>query len=340
VDGEVDVEGADGFHPCMSSLIHDGYPFTSQMARDLGLPPKTLRSHMKLGLIRREFRNVYVDARVPDSRSGRLRAIRLVAPQNAVVCDETAAWVRGLDVFAPGRRHDFEPAMVARHGLGRVRHRGSRARQALIGSEDIEYVDGVHVTTPVRTVSDLLRKMYRPYALAAADAFAHAGLVEVDAVVEHVARLKGYRGIVQARSLAVLIEARTQSPGESWQRLRMLDAGFPPPEPQFEVIDDFGRSFFIDLPYPERLFGSEYDGSEFHTAAAHRMHDHDRRDYLSQMYGWRWVIGTKARIFGIDTSFEDELGELLGIKPLARWWGSRPAIPTLKQRSDPSAGQK
>jgi hypothetical protein len=58
------------------------------------------------------------------------------------------------------------------------------------------------------------------------------------------------------------------------------------------------------------------------------------------MYGWRWVIGTKARIFGIDTSFEDELGELLGIKPLARWWGSRPAIPTLKQRSDPSAGQK
>ncbi len=316
----------------MSSLIHDGYPFTSQMARDLGLPPKTLQSHYKLGLVRREFRNVYVDARVPDSRSGRLRAIKLVAPQNAVVCDETAAWVCGLDVFAPGRRHDFEPAMVARHGVGRVRHHGSRARQAIICSEDIEYIDGVHVTTPVRTVSDLLRKMYRPYALAAADAFAHAGMVEADAVVEHVARLKGFRGIVQARSLAALIEPRSQSPGESWQRLRMLDAGFPPPEPQFEVVDDFGRSFFIDLPYPERLIASEYDGAEFHTATPHRMDDHDRRDYLTQMYGWRWVIGTKSRIFGVDTSFEDELGELLGIKPLARWWGSRPAGPPLTRR--------
>ena len=331
----------------MSSLIHDGYPFTSQMALDLGLSPSSLQSHIKLGLVRREFRNVYVDARVPDSRSGRLRAIKMVAPQNAVVCDETAAWVRGLDVFAPGRRHDFQPALVARHGVGRVRHRGSRARQAIIRSEDIEYVEGVHVTTPVRTVSDLLRKLYRPYALAAADAFAHAGMVEVDAVVEHVARLKGYRGIVQARSLAVLIEPRTQSPGESWQRLRMLDAGFPPPEPQFEVVDDFGRSFFIDLPYPERLIASEYDGSEFHTAVPHRMKDHDRRDYLTQMYGWRWVIGTRPRIFGSDTSFEDELGELLGIKPLARWWGSRPiALPVspkvTRQRgeSDPSASEK
>ncbi len=160
----------------MSSLIHDGFPFTSQMALDLGLAPEALRVHLKLGLVRREFRNVYVDARVPDSRSGRLRAITLVTPPNAVVCDETAAWVRGLDVFAPGRRHDFEPALVVRHGVRRVPHPGSRARQAIIWSEDIQFVDGVHLTTPVRTVSDLLRKMYRPYALAAADAFAHAGL--------------------------------------------------------------------------------------------------------------------------------------------------------------------
>lgn len=307
----------------MPSLIHDGFPFTSQIARDLGLSPKVLRAHLAQGLVRREFRNVFVDTRVPDSRSGRLRAIKLVAPKNAVVSDETAAWVRGLDVFAPGSRHDFEPALVARHGVGRVRHARSRGRQAIIQSEDIEYLDGVHLTTSVRTVSDLLRKMYRPYALAAADAFAHAGLVEVEEVIEYVARLKGYRGIVQARSLATIIEPRSQSPGESWQRLRMLDAGFPPPDPQFEVTDDFGRSFFIDLPYPELLIATEYDGREFHTAQHHREHDLNRRDYLADLYGWRWVIGTRPRIFGQDTSFEDELGDLLGMRPLARWWGHR-----------------
>lgn len=314
----------------MPELINDGYPFTTLQGRDLGFAPAALSRMRVEGLLRREFRGVYVDARVPDSRRGRLRAITLVTPDNAVVCDETAAWVRGLNVFSPGTRHDFEPAMVVRHGKARIVRPRSRGRQAIISSDDIDFVDGVHLTTPVRTVSDLLRKMYRPYALAAADAFAHAGLIEVDEVNEYVARLKGYRGIVQARSLAAIIEPKTQSPGESWQRLRMLDAGFPPPEPQFEVVDDFGRSYFIDLPYPDLLIGSEYDGREFHTDEHHRTHDRERRDYLSDLYGWRWIIGNRERIFGPDTSFEDELGELLGIVPISRWWGQRPQ-PTPQQ---------
>ncbi|MCW2824309.1 MAG: hypothetical protein JWQ91_1226 [Aeromicrobium sp.] len=307
----------------MSELLNDGFPFTVLQGRDLGFAPKELRRMHDEMVLRREFRGVYVDARVPDSRRGRLRAISLVTPDNAVVCDETAAWVRGLDVFSPGTRHDFTPAIVVRHGGARISRPGSRGRQAIISPDDIEFVDGLYVTTAVRTVSDLLRKMYRPYALAAADAFAAAGLVVVQDVNEYVARLKGFRGIVQARSLAAIIEPKTQSPGESWQRLRMLDAGFPPPDPQFEIVDDFGRSYYIDLPYPDLLIGAEYDGREFHTDEAHRLHDSERRDYLSEIYGWRWVIGNRSRIFGPDTSFEDELGALLGIKPLSRWWGAR-----------------
>jgi hypothetical protein len=307
----------------VTDLINGGYPFTTLQGRDLGFAPAALRRMRHESLLRREFRGVYVDARVPDSRRGRLRAITLVTPDNAVVCDETAAWVRGLDVFSPGARHNFDPAMVVRHGTARVVRPRSRGRQAIIASDDIEFIDGIHLTTPVRTVSDLLRKMYRPYALAAADAFAHAGLIEVDQINEYVARLKGYRGIVQARSLAAIIEPKTQSPGESWQRLRMLDAGFPPPDPQFEVVDDFGRSYFIDLPYPELLIWSEYDGREFHTDEQHQTHDLDRRDYLADVYGWRRVVGTRDRIFGSDTSFEDELGALLGMIPIPRWWGQR-----------------
>lgn len=307
----------------MSEHINDGHPFTVDQGRDLGLDPKRLRSMFSAGALRREFRGVYVDAHVPDSRQGRMRALRLVTPANAVVCDETAAWVRGLDVFAPGARHDFTPAMVIQHGGSRIVRPGSRGRQAILDSEDIEFVDGIHLTTPLRTVSDLLRTMYRPYALAAADAFAAAGLVERDEVVDHVARLKGFRGVVQARSLANVIEPKTQSPGESWQRLRILDAGFPPPVAQLHVVDDFGRTYVIDLTYPERLIGSEFDGREFHTDGAHRAHDDERRAYLSDVYGWRWSNATRGRIFGADTSFEHELGDLLGMTPIARRWGTR-----------------
>ncbi|MET0448298.1 MAG: type IV toxin-antitoxin system AbiEi family antitoxin domain-containing protein [Aeromicrobium sp.] len=312
----------------MSWLINDGHPFTTLQALDLGLSPKALRLRMEQGLLRRVFRGVYLDARVPDSRAIRLRSLALVTPDNAVVCDETAAWVRGVEVFAPGRRHDFEPSMVVLHSHTRVDRTGSRGRQAIIDSEDIEFVGGVHLTTPLRTTSDLLRRMYRPYALAAADAMARAELVEADEVRDYVGRRKGYRGIVQARSLAAIIDPRSQSPGESWQRLRIHDAGFPPPEPQFEVVDDFGRSYFIDLPYPELLVGTEYDGRDFHTDEAHVLHDITRRDYLTKVFGWRWVIGTRERLFGDDTSFEDELGALLGMTPLARWWGHRAPSPS------------
>lgn len=307
----------------MPELINDGFPFTTQQAADLAMTSRQIRNAVHEGRLRREFRNVYVDAKVPDSRAGRLRAVKLVKPAGAVACSETAAWLYGLDVFAPGQRHYFEPSFLVEHSRTKVEHSGTSGRQAILHSDDIDFIDGLYVTTPVRTVSDLLRRMYRPYALAAADAFAHAGLITPDEVIDYVGRLKGYRGIVQARSLAYIIEPRTQSAGESWQRLRMLDAGFPPPEPQFEVVDDFGRSFFIDLPYPDRLIGCEFDGREFHTDVQHVLHDEERRTYLSSLSGWRWVIGTRERIFGTDTSFEDELGVLLGMTPLARWWGHR-----------------
>jgi hypothetical protein len=323
VDQWVDVRLREAFDAVMADFVNDGFPFTSSQARDLGISPRALREGLQLGAFRREYRNVYTDARVPDSRSSRLRAVQLVKPDGAVVCNESAAWLYGLDVHAPGDRRRLDPSLVTEHSTTHISRHGTRARQAKLSTDDIDYVDGVYVTTPVRTVSDLLRRMYRPYALAAADAFAYAGLIKPEEVVDHVARLKGYRGIVQARSLAALIEPLTESPGESWQRLRILDAGFPPPTPQFVVIDDFGRERRVDLPYPELLIGTEFDGREFHTDPIHRQEDEDRRGYLTELYGWRWVIGTRERIFGADTSFELELGDLLGMTPLSRWWGTR-----------------
>lgn len=310
----------------MATFLNDGFPFTTSHAREIGLSRGALRVRLRQGLIRREFRDVYVDARVPDSRNGRLRAISIVKPAGAIACNETAAWLHGLTVFAPGERHLFEPCFVVEHSRTRVERPGARGRQAIVSEGDIVDAEGILVTTPLRTASDLLRRMYRPYALAAADAFAHAGLISVDCLVDYVGRLKGYRGIVQARSLASIVEPRTESPGESWQRLRILDAGFPPPEPQFKIVDDFGRATYLDLPYPDLLIGTEYDGREFHTDEDHRKHDRDRRKYLTELYGWRWVIGTRDRLFGADAAFEHELGALLGMQPLQRRWGTRQAL--------------
>jgi hypothetical protein len=306
----------------MPELIHDGHPFTSAQAPALGLDRVRLREALAVRRVRREFRDVYVDSRVPDSRRGRLRAIALVKPDGAIACNETAAWLYGLDVFAPGQRRSFTPSFVVAHGSTRIERPGVDCRQAIIDSEDLDFVDGIHVTNPLRTTSDLLRRMYRPYGLAAADAFAKASLVSVGELQDYVARLKGFRGIVQARSLAAIVEPKAESPGESWQRLQIWDAGFPMPESQHEVVDDLGRVRRLDLAYPEILVASEFDGREFHTDPVHQAHDAERRDYLSTAYGWRWCNGSRERLFGSDHSFEHELGSLLGMEPLPRRWGS------------------
>lgn len=299
-------------------------PFTVSQARSLGLRPKDLVDGVAARAFRRVFRGVYVDSRARDTRELRLRAIRLVKPDNAVASTETAAWLFGIEAFKPSEQFVLEPSFVVPHATTRIGRPGVRCRQAYVRSEDIMFMGGVHTTTPLRTTSDLLRRLYRPYALAAADSFIRAGLVDQLELMEYVHRLKGYPGIVQARSLSALVDPRAQTPGESWHRLRILDAGFPPPELQFEVIDSLGRQWYLDHAYPELKIGSEYDGREFHTAGLHLFHDAGRRGFLTQAHGWRWVNADRSRLFGTDTSFEEELGALLGIRPLLpRRWGQR-----------------
>lgn len=313
----------------MNTLANAGQPFDIPMALDLGLARKDLRALVIEGQMRRLFRGVYVDARTSDTREQRLAGIKLIAPSEAVVCNESASWVMGVDTFKPSEQYLLEPSLVVPHSSTRVTKPGVRCRQANIASRDITELDGILVTTPLRTASDLLRRLYRPYALSAADGLAHAGLIQLEPLWEFVAKLKGYPGIVQARSLALLIEPLAASPGESWQRLRMIDAGFPIPRAQFPIVDNFARTRWVDLAYPHLKIAAEYDGREFHTDESDANHDRRRRSYLSTVLSWRFVVACKEDIFGEDPSFEQELGRLLGIAPRPRFWGTKslPARP-------------
>lgn len=135
----------------------------------------------------------------------------------------------------------------------------------------------------------------------------------------YLVELKGYRGIRQARMLARYIDAKSASPGESWTRLRIIDAGFPAPEAQVEVIDASGHRRFLDLAYRRRKIAAEYDGREFHTAKRDELHDSERRRLL-EATGFTFVTARYEDIFATNPEFEQKLGELLGMTPIARWW--------------------
>jgi hypothetical protein len=303
----------------MTDLLNDGKPFLWRSHASLDLTQPRLRELIADGDVVKLFDRVYVDARAEDARELRVAAARLAVPEHAVVSDETAAWIWGVDAFRPGARHRFVPQWVVPHGTSRARIEGVECRQALLDASDVIDLGGLAVTSPVRTAADLLRTQWRPYAMASADALAHAGLIRPMDVRAYLAQLKGYRGIRQARVLARYIEPKAQSPGESWTRLRLIDAGFPKPVAQADVLDAAGGQRYLDLAYVRRKIAVEYDGREFHTAARDELEDAERRALVGAT-GYRFVIARYESIFGTDDAFEREVGALLGMEPIARWW--------------------
>src|SRR5699024_8242082 len=152
---------------------------------------------------------------------------------------------------------------------------------------------------------------------AAADAFAHADLVTAAEVQAYVGRLRRYPGLVQARELAVLIEPLSESPGESWLRLRLIDAGFPRPKPQFVITDRHGTERArLDLAYEESRIGAEYDGARDHTEDDDREYDENRRTYLRDLRDWRIAVARNHDVLGDDPWVERQVGEWLGLSPL------------------------
>lgn len=302
-------------------LVASGLPFRVDDAHLFALTPRRLSELVRRGVLRRPLRRVYVDARVPDTRDLRIHCLALVIPPYAVVWGRTAAWLWGLDTFAPGERELLTPECVVPHHSARMKSPGVRVVEGTVPDSDVAAFGGLRVTKPTRTAVDLALRLSRPMALAALDAFTHVGLVTPDELHAAMDPLAGYRGIVQARELLILVEPLTESPGESWLRLRIVDAGFPHPRPQVELVDATGRVVYrIDLGYDEIRLGLEYDGEDFH--GFDRQHDDEARRAACKRE-WDWDVRGFGRgeVLGRSPGLELAIGDWLGIEPrLPRRW--------------------
>ncbi len=306
----------------MDELINEGRPFLGSQSREHGISPKDLRTLFATHRLRRVFRGVYVDTTVSDTRAIRAASLHLVKPAHGVFFGTTVAFLLGVDAFPPRARFAFVPECIVPHHSTRCTALFVRCREGYLPQTDLDEIGGLLVTNPVRTTVDLLRTLWRPHALAAADAMAHEGFVTRQEVMSYVASMRRFPGIVQARSLAPLIDHKSESPGESWQRLRLVDAGFPIPESQIEIRDRGGvLRARLDNGYSRVKVGVEYDGREFHTEDDDKEHDEKRRGYLEDTRGWRLCVATREDIFGESPAFEIQVGAWIGIPPqLPRRW--------------------
>ena len=127
-------------------------------------------------------------------------------------------------------------------------------------------------------------------------------------------RFAGHRGVVQARELIALADARAESPQEGRTRLRCIDA-VPCPEPQIWVYDECGRFVArLDMGWDAILKAAEFDGGDAHSTAEQQAHDRVRRSKLRDC-GWGVAVVTGEHVLSRTLVFENGIGELLSLAP-------------------------
>ncbi|MGZ4313415.1 MAG: hypothetical protein ACXVR1_15050 [Solirubrobacteraceae bacterium] len=298
------------------ATVFRALPFTAAEAAAVGLSRGRLRVLVRDGRVRPVATGVYVDAAAPDALGLRAAAVAKVVPPEQVICLRTAAWLWGIDALAMGSHHRPPPIdLMAGSGSAAPRRRGCQGRTGPLPDTDVVELQGVLVTTPARTAADLLRLLRRPDALAAVDAMVRGTGVAPAAVADVLNRFGRQRGVVQARELLALADGRAESPQESRTRLRCVDAGFPCPEPQIEVFDEWGLLLGrLDMGYRAWRKAIEFDGDEAHRTVAQLRHDQRRRERV-ELQGWGLLVVTSEHVLGRGLAFERGVAELLGAEP-------------------------
>ena len=273
-------------------------PFSAAEADAAGVSASLRHRLVREGLLRPLVRGTFVAAQVPDSLAVRVKAVSLVTPPHMVAVDRLAAWVHSVDALPRSAIHEMPALDLFSRAGSRMRRSGVTSGTRTLLPRDVQTIDELALTTPLRTAVDLGRLLWRYDALGAIDGFLRIGVDQAELIAE-VARFKGQRGVLQLRALAPLGDARAESQPESALRLHWHESGIPaPPEPQIWVYaDDGSPRFRIDIGDRETQYGAEYYGEEFHTDES-ADDDAARIEWLERGRGWEMDVFTKDHVYG------------------------------------------
>ncbi|WP_235735453.1 hypothetical protein [Nocardioides alcanivorans] len=229
---------------------------------------------------------------LPDDLATRAACAALVLPAHVVVADRSAAWLHGVDCLRYFETEAPPPLEVVSAAGSPTRRKEMYGGERDLRPDEITVVNGVPVTTPLRTAIDLACLRGPALALAALEAIMReCSLVRVD-LERQLRRHRGRRGVIQARRLVEIASSRVESPGESMTKWYLVEAGLPLPEPQWRLQVDGWGEVRLDLSYPLLKIAVEYDGKEFHRDPERKEHDRLRREALRRE-GWIVIVVEK-----------------------------------------------
>lgn len=162
---------------------------------------------------------------------------------------------------------------------------GLVVRNETLAPDEITSVAGIPVTTRVRTAFDLGRHLARGEAVARLDALAYSQVFSAEEVLLLARRYRGVRGLRTLKAALPLVDRGAASPKETWLRLLLIDAGFPVPTTQIQVVDGYRLVAFLDMGWEKYKVAAEYDGDHHRSLRSQYVRD-TRRLRVLQRLGW------------------------------------------------------
>lgn len=204
---------------------------------------------------------LYADGYGENNQRMWCQAVALTLPPGGAIAGLSAAYLWGADLIPRTERSRVSVALPATARM-RAHSHVSITRSALPPT-DVTHLDGLAVTTAVRTAFDLGRRTPRTVAVIMLDALLNRGVVKQPELSDYLDAHNGWPGVARLREALSLAEPLSESPTETRLRLLLVDAGAPPPVAQYEVQDGDGRLLGrVDLAYPRWKIALECRGDQ------------------------------------------------------------------------------
>jgi hypothetical protein len=173
---------------------------------------------------------------------------------------------------------------------------GISAWASAIDDDEICVIDGMRLTTPARTALDLACRYSIDTAVAAIDALARATRLKMPDLELAAGRHPGRPSIKRARAAIALVDPGEESPRETWLRLLLIRAGFPRPDTQIRVYNEYGVLIAeVDMGWEDLKIAVEYEGDHHRTNRNQFNKDIRRMDTLLEQ---GWIV---IRVTALDT---------------------------------------
>jgi very-short-patch-repair endonuclease len=199
-----------------------------------------------------------------------------------MICGLTAAWLHGIEVQDSRTQVVWVACLNGQRMRGRP---GLMMRELTVVPSDVTVLDGLPVTTPLRTAFDCARWLSQTEAVVVVDALGHDGLLCSDDLTQYAETHRGLRWVTRARAAAQLADPRSESPMETRLRLLLIRHGITSLVPQVVVVH--GRfTARLDLAAERLKVAAEYDGADHWEQ---RRADDRRRDTLRAL-GWTIIV--------------------------------------------------